>query len=183
MVNKLKTTITTLILLIALTVLAGVGVVYALSFVFASYTVKTETSTHIIPIAKGVNDGLELTMTLERTNYTLGEPINITLTIINISNQTVNFGYSARTFDFRVYNDTNSTVYQWSSFRVFPLFIVDTPLNPGESLARVLVWQQTCNRTMSSEGVPVSPGTYYIIGLSGVLQMQTTPIQISIVKP
>jgi hypothetical protein len=180
-VNELKTTIKTLTLLIALTVLVGIGVVYALSFVFTNYTIKTESSTHIIPTANGTDDGLELTMKLEKTNYTLGEPINITLTIKNISNQTINFGYSAWAFDFRVYNDTNHEIYQWSSFRIFPQIIVDTPLGTGESLARGLVWQQTCNRTMFSEGVPVSPGTYDIIGQSGTLQ--TTPIQISIIKP
>jgi hypothetical protein len=179
-VDELKTTITTLILLTALTALIGIGLVYGLSFI-TSHTIKTENSTHTIPIAKGVNDGLELTMTLEKTEYNLGEPINITLTIKNISNQTINFGYSAMTFDFLVYNDTNHDLYRWSSFQIFPQIIVNTPLDPGESLARVLVWQQTCNKTMSSEGVPVSPGTYSIIGQSGTLQ--TTPIQVSIVKP
>jgi hypothetical protein len=180
-VNELKTKITTLILLTILTVLVGIGVVYALSFVFTSNTIKTEASTHRVPTAEGGNDGLELIMKLEKTNYTLGEPVNVTLTIQNISNQTIDFGYSAMTFDFQIYNDTSHELYQWSSFRIFPQIIVNTPLDPRESLSRVLIWQQTCNRTISSEGVPVSLGTYSIIGQSGTLQ--TTPIQVSIIKP
>jgi hypothetical protein len=122
-------------------------------------------------------------MTLNKTEYSVGEPINVTLTITNTSNQTLNFYYSAWSFDFLVYNATNKNIYQWSSFQVFPQFIADLQFSPGESLTRVLVWPQTCNKTMSSEGIPVSPGTYYIVGLASSPKLQTAPIQVTIVKP
>jgi DNA-binding transcriptional ArsR family regulator len=142
--------------------------------------------------AEGVNEqlGLELTMALQKTNYSLGEPVNMTFTITNISNQTISlFQYGVggfNMFEFQVYNDTDNSV--WSL--IYPVY----PLNPGgpivtttllgseESLTGVLVWEQMCNNTGP---VPVSPGTYYIVGQIGPvfmngLTIETTPIQIVI---
>lgn len=175
-----------LMLLSALTVLLGISLVYALS-----YEYKPKNSTQTFPTAEGVNEqfGLKLTMTLEKTDYSLGEPINITMTLTNIGNQTIDLLWEARTFDFRVYNVTDNGIYQWSSFRVFPCHVVYMPIDPGTGLTNVLVWPQTCNRTVDSllygvEGVPVSPGTYFIVGQIGyAYELQTTPIQITIVKP
>jgi hypothetical protein len=132
---------------------------------------------------EGVNEqlGLKLTMALQKTNYSLGESISITLTITNVSNQTRNFGLGpdVNDFDFHVYNDTNSNIYWYSSRWVgsaIPLYIVFETLNAGESLNCALVWQQT-----------VSPGTYYIVGRVGPpffygenSTMETTPVQITI---
>lgn len=170
------------ILLSVLTVLVGVGVVYALSYEF-----KPENSTQTLLTAEGVKFGLKLTMTLEKAEYSLGEPINITFTISNISNQTINYPLSAWDFDFWVYNDTNSDIYRWSSWRIFPGIITNIPLDTGESLTRVLTWPQTSNRTMDSEGVPVSPGTYYIVGQTGHMigingKIETTPIRVTITR-
>lgn len=178
MVNELNVTFKKVILLSALTVLMGVGIVYVLSLNFGSSSPPPS-----LPItAEGVDEqvGLKLTMTLQKTEYSLNEPINITLTIINISNQTINYSCSQPNFDFWVYNDTNNDIYRWSNFRFFPDYVVNMPLNTGEGLTGVLAWPQTCNKTMSSEGVTVSPGTYYIVGRYG---FQTTPIQVTIVKP
>lgn len=184
MVNELNMTLKKLILFSVLTVLGGVGVVYALSYVVQTNVSSNSIQTFpMMPTAKGVNDGLELTMTLEKTEYGLGEPINITLTITNISNQTINFTYVQPTFDFRVYNDTNNALYQWSDFQAFPQIAMLIPLNAGESLSENYVWGQTCNRTFVSEGVPVSTGTYYIVGIQPWSKLQTTPIQVTIVKP
>jgi hypothetical protein len=181
MVNELNTTFKKVILLSALTVLVGIGVVYALSLNFGS------SPTHLKPpiTAEGVDEqvGLKLTMTLQKTEYNLGEQINITLTITNINNQTINYSYSQPNFDFRVYNDTNNDVYRWSSFQFFPDYVIKIPLKTEEGLTGVLTWPQTCNKTIDSEGVPVSPGTYYIVGQSPIYRLQTTPIQVTIVKP
>jgi len=180
MVNELNMTLKKLILFSALTVLLGVGIAYAMS-----YGLKPKNSTQMPPTAIGVDeqDGLELTMKLEKTEYGLGESINITLSITNISNQTINFTLTGMIFDFHVYNDTNNIIYKWSvgpPVRAFPAFVAIIPLNARESLTDVLVWPET----ISSEGVPVSPGTYYIVGQNGPTSLlQTTPIQVNIVKP
>jgi hypothetical protein len=128
-------------------------------------------------------------MTLEKTNYSLFEPINIYFTITNISNQTINLEHDVDPYDFefRVFNDTNNIIYSL----IFPVYagynpggvdIVGTDLNPEESLTGVLEWEQMFNNTVPNT---VSPGTYYIVGQIGPiflngLTIETTPIQIVI---
>ena len=136
------------------------------------------------PVASGGKGNLELTMTLDKTTYSLGEPVNLTLTITNISNQTISFMHTGLDFDFQVYNDTNNLVYQWSNFRAIAQFIAIVPLPAGESMSANFTWLQTCNFNASVNGDPVSPGTYNIIGQTGpTYGIQTTPIQFAIVKP
>lgn len=141
-------------------------------FFALGYTLESEGHSQTLPTARGGADGLQLTMTLEKTEYSLGEPINITLTITNISNQTKNFGLGpdVNDFDFHVYNDTNSNIYWYSSRWVgsaIPQYIVFETLNARESLNCTLVWQQTFSHRLDSEALPVSPGTYYIVGRIG----------------
>jgi hypothetical protein len=183
MVNELDMSFKKLILFSALTVLLGISLVYALSYEF-----KPKNSTQTLPTAEGVDEqlGLKLTMTLEKTDYSLGEQVNITMTLTNISNQTINYDVWAGSFDFRVYNDTNNNIYQWSN-RVLPYVMIEVTLNPEDALAETRVWYQTCNNTAFSEGVPVSPGTYYIVGQTGLIceingRIETTPMQI-VIKP
>jgi hypothetical protein len=129
------------------------------------------------PVASGVNGNLQLTMVLGKTAYSLGEPVNLTLTITNISNQTINFMHTGLDFNFRVYNGTNNVVYQWSNFKAIAQFIAIVPLHAGESRSANFTWLQTCNFNASVEGDPVSPGTYNIIGQTGpTYGIQTTPI-------
>jgi hypothetical protein len=128
------------------------------------------------------DEQLELTMTVEKTDYYVGEPINVTFTVTNISNQTITFEYWAKTFDFMVYNDTG-LIYQWSKSRIFPFFIVDLSLDPGENITRVLTWPQTCNDTVFSKGTPVSPGAYHIYGYGGLSELETGPIEVNVDQP
>ena len=135
-------------------------------------------------VASGGNGNLELTMTLDKTTYSLGEPINLTLTLTNISNQTINYEHTGLDFDFQVYNGTNNVVYKWSNFMGIAQFITNEPLLPGESKSDTFTWQQTCNFNAQVNGDPVSTGTYYIVGETGpTYGIQTTPIQLTIAKP
>jgi uncharacterized coiled-coil protein SlyX len=122
--------------------------------------------------------GLQLTMALQKTKFSLGESINITLTVRNTSNQTINYTYSDPNSYFRVYNDTNNVIYDVLETQIWPDYVAFIRLNAGESLTDHYVWQQMCNVTWFSEGVPVSAGTYYIVGYGGGLQ--TGPILIAI---
>ena len=135
----------------------------------------------LAPLASGGNGNLELTMTVDKTAYSLGEPVNLTLTITNISSQTINFTHTGLDFDFQVYNDTNNVVYQWSNFQGIAQFITIEPLPAGDSISANFTWLQTCNFNAQVQGDPVSPGTYNIIGQTGpTYGIQTTPIQITI---
>jgi hypothetical protein len=128
-----------------------------------------------------VGDGLELTESLAKPVYSLGDPVNVTLKITNITNQTINFTHTGMDFDFIVYNGTGNILYQWSLGRVFPMFITIEPLLPGENVSETMVWPQTCNTSSSTNGVLVSPGTYFIVGESNARYgLQTAPTQITI---
>jgi hypothetical protein len=141
------------------------------------------TPTPSSPPARSVSDGLCLSMSLEKTLYMVGEPVNITLAIINVSDQIVSFTHTGMDFDFVVYNGTDSVVYRWSTGRAFPMFITVKPLQPGQNVTATYVWPQTCNNLPSAMGVSVSPGTYYIDGESGqAYGLRTAPTQIVIVS-
>lgn len=176
-----------------ITLFSKLVVLILVSMLFAlGYTFEPKSPLQTLPTARGGADGLQLTMTLEKSVYSLGEPINITLTIANISNQTKNLdmGPDVNDFDFHVYNDTNSNIYWYSSRwlgSAIPQYVVFETLNAGESLNCTLVWQQTFSHRLGSEALPVSPGTYYIVGRIGPpffygknSTMETTPIQITI---
>jgi hypothetical protein len=129
------------------------------------------------------NGSLELTLSVEKTVYSVGEPVNITLAITNISDQKVDFTHTGMDFDFIVTNGTGNVIYQWSIGRAFPLFVMIEPLQPGENVTATYVWPQTCNSNPSTVGASVSPGTYYIVGKSNsIYGLETDPVQITIVS-
>ena len=143
--------------------------------------IQSHVSPPMAPLASGEKGDLELTMTLAQTAYSSGEPVNLTLTITNISSQTINFTDTGLNFDFQVYNDTNNVVFQWSNFQAIPQFVAIEPLPAGGSVSANFTWLQTCNFNVNVQGDPVSPGTYFIVGQSGpTYGLQTTPIQIAI---
>jgi hypothetical protein len=187
MANELNLTFRKLILFSVLTVLLGVGVVFALSYEFTP-----QNSSQPLPTTQGVYDGFQLTMTLEKTEYTLGEPIEITLTLTNIGNQTASFGLDwANDFGLQVSNGTNSTIYSSinDSGPFHQYVVMYETLNAGESLSENLSWQQiSYPAAWQPEGVPVLPGTYYIVGQIGPIYganstIETTPMQVTIVNP
>jgi hypothetical protein len=149
-------------------------------------TVPTQTPTSTPPPtplqATSVNGSFELTVSVEKTVYSVGEPVNITLAITNISKQTVSFTHTGMDFDFVVTNDTDNVIYQWSIGRAFPLFEMIEQLRPGENVTATFTWPQICNANTSTANTPVSPGTYYIVGKSNpIYGLKTAPVQIMIV--
>jgi len=150
-------------------------------------TVPTQTPTSTPPPtslqATSVNGSFELTISVEKTVYIVGEPVNVTLSITNISNQTVNFTHTGMDFDFVVTNSTDNVIYQWSIGRAFPMFIMIEPLQPRENVTATYTWAQICNTNPSKVGTLVSPGTYYIAGKSNsIYGLQTAPVKIVIVS-
>lgn len=180
MVRELRAKFIKVILFSVLIMQLGFGITNSSGYVAKPKDVMTPSSTLI-----GGNEtaGLELTVQVEKAVYSQGEPVNITFTLTNISNQTIVFPMAAWTFDFKVLNDTNHLIFQYSTSQIFPLVIRNMPINPGENLTDLLVWPQMCNTTAFTAGVAVSPGTYYIVGLLweiSSLLLQTPPLQITI---
>jgi hypothetical protein len=129
-------------------------------------------------------DGLELSMSLQKNVFQIGEPVNITFKITNIGNQTINMVHVLPEFDFTIYNSSNDDLYTWTKFKLFPMIVWETSLDPGKGYASSLVWLQTCNQTIqNSEGIPVSPGDYYIVGWFYRYSLETDPLQLSIGSP
>ncbi len=145
---------------------------------------QTPTPTLMPPSASASFYGIfELTISVEKDSYEVGEPINITLAITNISNKTVNFTHTGMDFDFIVTDDNNNLVYQWSTGKAFPMFVMLEPLGPDENVTATYVWAQTCNSNPSSVSTQVAPGTYYIVGKSdSIYELQTKPVQITIIS-
>jgi len=179
--NELITTFRKLIIFSVVAALLGVGLVYGLS-----YELKPANSAQTLPTTATVESvgdyaGLELTMTLEKTEYSLGEPINITLTITNISNQTISYGYADPNSFFLVYNETENEIYNSLQTQPHQPISVGIPLNAGQSLTDNYAWSQVMNVPVTSEGFPVSPGTYYIVGIGASTgPTKTTPIRVTI---
>ena len=138
------------------------------------------------PLTRSVVDqlgGLEFTMTLKNTTFKIGEQINITFTVTNIGYQTISYALSFPEFDFIVYNSSNSQLYRWTSFKMFPMIVMEMDLLPGDNRTSILAWRQTCNQSESNnEGIQVSPGQYYIVGRYVRLGLSTSPLQLSIVS-
>ena len=138
---------------------------------------------------------LTITLSVEKLTYSLGEPVNFTLSIKNTSKNTITIQRTASTFDFIVYNATG-IMYRYSFGRVCPMWAMLYSLAPGASLAENFTWDQICNLIPCPSASPVaagsnisvlpgsppvfpaSPGSYYIVGEA--LGMQTAPQEITI---
>jgi hypothetical protein len=171
------------VLISALIVVLSVSLIYGVKLEFTPTTNLQGSST---PIAYGVNEGFQLTLTLQKTEYSLGEPVNVTLTVTNISNLTVGFEEFPSWWSFLVYNGTNNGLYVWprDSGQGVPFYGTTVSLDPGIGFTdEAMVWPQMCNSTVDRYGVAVSsvsPGTYYIVGQYFGYNLHTTPIQITI---
>lgn len=149
-----------------------------------NYTTQVTIATSTTTTATGGNNELQLTVTLQNTVFKLGDPINLTVSMTNISGQTLNYTDTGLNFDFKVYNDTNNLAYRWSNFIAIPQFIAIIPFAAGANMSQNFTWGQTCNFNISVQGELVSPGSYYVVGLTGPSYgFETTPIEITIVQP
>jgi len=132
---------------------------------------------------KPFSDALELSLSLEKTVFNFGEPVNVTLAITNVSQEKINFSSFGMNFDFIVYNSTNNLIYQYSKVNAYQMIVTIVPLPPGEAVRETYVWPQTLGIDPRMANVQVSPGTYFIIGESPIYHLQTAPAQITILSP
>ena len=142
-----------------------------------------------ITVVTAVNGSLELTMSIEKTVFSIGEPVNVTFSITNIGNQTFDFMSTMMNFDLIVSNGANSVVYDYFATQMFSDLARNVPISPGGNITETLVSPQTyVTNPMYVPGPQVSSGTYYIVGKSSPLindslwyALQTDPIEILIV--
>jgi hypothetical protein len=141
-----------------------------------------------------VSNGLQLSivLTANKTTYAIGEDVEITFAITNVSNQTLNFinQNGDSNFNFQVYNSTNNAVYMWE-LGAYPLDNWNITLAPNESYTQNLIWTQSSNMRPST--TPLQQGAYYIIAELGYTNpypiqttppsFQTAPLNITIINP
>jgi hypothetical protein len=131
----------------------------------------------------------KLIMSLNKTEYKLGELITIDLKLINIGNSTVTLLFLNRSppewLRFKVYNVSDDLVYE------IHFYVLATTtwvyIDSGSHIDQTREWTQDCNcpHVPPREPRPIQPGTYKFVGLlcsHSLLgaTLETPPILISI---
>ena len=102
-------------LAISLLIVLAISVGIVAAVYFQSQSIQSKSSS-IASASSGITQGLQLSIALQgnKTRYSLGELVNITLTVANVSNKTqtfVNLNANA-SLNYVVYNSTDELIYQ-----------------------------------------------------------------------
>lgn len=115
-----------------------------------------------------VSGPLKLEMTVDKTLYNLGETVNITITLTNISNESVTLHFvSGCRFEVTVYNESLKPICGYTWARAFATVIRDIHLQPNESRGIVYYWEQgeVWEGTLKlGTFKQVKPGIYFVTG-------------------
>jgi len=145
--------------------------------------VITSTKVAVVPTSSTRSLTLELTLTLDKTEFELGEPVNITISLKNISNQTVTEKFPTHQVLGYIVEDENGT-HVFSAYYDLGHLMVQTviTLNPGEEFSRTYVWTQVTYSEILRANVDVPRGTYKIYGATSECnpRLITPPIDIII---
>jgi hypothetical protein len=142
-----------------------------------------------------ISGPLKLETTVDKTVYNLGETVNITITLINISNETVTLCFSSpREFMITVYNESFKPIYNSHAAVAFATVGYDVHLQPNEYRGIMHYWEQgeVWEETLKlGTFKQVKPGTYFIVGETGdslgwvepygIKKVETPQIQIEII--
>ncbi len=113
------------------------------------------------PTARVERQGVELTLSVDREVYLVGEPVQMELVVRNPASGPVTLQFpSSQRYDFLVLREDGRLVWRWSHDKVFAQVLGSLTLDPGEERRYRERWDQTDN-----EGRPVSPGRYWVEGL------------------
>jgi len=109
---------------------------------------------------------MKLTARLDKTIFKLGEKVNVTVTITNISNETILLGYwLPPKVDFAVYNSSSQMIFLFAKSRGWLGVLDDLVLEPLESYSHMWEWDQ--QKENQGHLKSVDAGTYYITGRTG----------------
>jgi hypothetical protein len=102
--------------------------------------------------------GVRLRLTADKTSYTAGAPVALTLTVTNGSRSPVTLEFSSgQKVDFEVRRG-GQAVWRWSADRMFTQALTSLTLAPGERKVFTETWKQQDNN-----GQPVPAGSYEAI--------------------
>jgi len=106
-------------------------------------------------------DALLLEMNANKNVITIGEKINITLTLKNVGETNVTITYTPPLFD--VYYCTPKGCFRWSDGMYFIQVVLQFTLKPGENYSDTLQWD--LYQFVNGEHHPPKPRTYYLLGI------------------
>jgi len=179
-----KWQLTTIILCVALAVSIGFNLYQAFN---DSYNPSNFTYTSNSPLTvEATNYPLRLSMTINKTEFKLGEPINMKFTLKNIGNKTLVLYTDRDMLSFIVYDKAGSEVY--NEYRHVAYTHSTYRIHPDEELSfgNVTTWYQKVEPYQNFHLGNAPPGTYHIIGefisISLNLTIRTPPITIKIVE-
>jgi len=110
------------------------------------------------PVVTRTFDGVEYTLSLNKSVYRLGEQIIIRFRKKNILKVPLTLTYrTSQKVDFRITRD-DRLIWQWSKGRVFTQAITSDRLQPGEEIVYREVWNQR------ADGIITRPGVYRLTG-------------------
>lgn len=161
-----------MLILCAVVALIGATVILALkTMTYEGESTPVEVKTTYGPI--------ELKMGLNQTMYKLGDLVNITLTVTNISNETILLSYwQPPKVDFAVCDISHQIIYVHSQNLVVPHILVGEILNSGESFSQTFEWRQLeMDFSPPYESRQVQPGAYYIKGRTGPFLYYVGPLE------
>lgn len=113
----------------------------------------------------------KLVMTLEKTVFKLGEPVDVTCILTNISEENVTLYHSSDIpLDFLIRDENFNHVFRYSSYVGGPAARYPfTPIEPNDNKTRMGTWKQIYDGTVIPNAElrykQVLPGTYYVNGI------------------
>lgn len=151
----------------------AMSIIVSLLGVAGTFGLKTLTSKEVTgPVEAETTYGpIKLTLRLDKNTFTLEEKVNVTVTITNISNETITLAYSQppRT-DFAAYDSSLQMIFFFArDGNMWPGVFVRMDLAPYESYGNTWKWGQKKAVGEHYELKLVAPGTYYIAGRTGPL--------------
>ena len=114
---------------------------------------------------------LDLTLSTDKANYSMGEIVNISLKVTNICDSWVNLSTGSYAWDFEIANETGSKIYcLWGDKIYLPTLYIELNWPPLGTLYFNYSWNQTGNNcTYGLPYGPVPPGDYVITGWLNLL--------------
>jgi len=109
---------------------------------------------------KAYLSNLQLSLTTDKVEYAVGEPVNITLSLKNLTDRELRLQFpTSQQFDF-VVRSNETEVWRWSQGRMFAMVLTTMVLEAQSSKSHTTVWAQN-----DKSGRPVPPGRYEVLAL------------------
>lgn len=125
----------------------------------------------------------KLTLRLDKTIFQLGESVKLSLTITNISNDTITLSFrSPPELDFAVCTESSQIIYSFAGTHGFIGILVGMVLKPEESFGQIFSWDQKVLNETDGSSEQVKPGIYFIFGRTGPGLYQIKPCEQEITK-